>query len=167
MSKLIPALAVAAALFSTAALAQDKAGEKFITEAIEGNYAEVQMGELAQKNSQSQDVKSYGQMLVTDHGAANEKARQAAIGAGVKSPPSGPNAKQKSDHDSMAKLQGASFDKMFSEHMVQDHKKDIGEYETAAKKQDPIGQYAQSTLPTLRKHLDEAGKLQKSHSAQR
>src|SRR4051794_25588019 len=106
-------------------------------------------------------------MLVTDHGAANDKARQAATGAGLKSPPSGPNAKQKSDYDSMAKLQGASFDKMFSEHMVQDHKKDIGDYEAAAKKQDPIGQYAQSTLPTLRKHLDEAEKLQKSHSASR
>jgi putative membrane protein len=167
MYRLIPVLAIAAAVFSTGAVAQDKDDQKFITTAIEGNYAEVQMGELAQKNSQSQDVKTYGQMLVTDHGAANEKARQAATSAGVKSPPSGPNAKQKSDHDSMAKLQGASFDKMFAEHMVADHKKDISEYEQAGKKQDDIGKYAQSSLPILRKHLEEAEKLQKSHSAQR
>lgn len=56
--------------------------------------------------------------------------------------PTGPNTKQKSDYDSMAKLQGASFDKMFAEHMVADHKKDIAEYEQAAKMQDAIGQYA-------------------------
>src|SRR4051812_14053916 len=109
MHRLIPALAIAAAVFSTTALAQDKNNEKFITTAIEGNYAEVEMGRLAEKNSQSQDVKTFGQMLVTDHGAANEKAKQAATSVGLKSPPSGPNAKQKSDHDSMAKLQGAAF----------------------------------------------------------
>jgi putative membrane protein len=167
MHRLIPALAIAAAVFSTTALAQDKNNEKFITTAIEGNYAEVDMGRLAEKNSQSQDVKTFGQMLVTDHGAANQKAKQAATTAGVKSPPSGPNAKQKSDHDSMAKLQGAAFDKMFAEHMVADHKKDISEYEQGAKTKDAIGQYAESSLPTLRKHLEEAEKLQKSHSAQR
>jgi hypothetical protein len=56
---------------------------------------------------------------------------------------------------------------MFAEHMVAYHKKDISEYEQAAKKKDAIGQYAESSLPTLRKHLEEAEKLQKSHSAQR
>ena len=167
MHKLLPALAIAAAVFSTGALARDKDSQKFITTAIEGNYAEVQMGELAQKNSQSQDVKTYGQMLVTDHGAANQKARQAATSAGLKSPPSGPNAKQKSDHDSMAKLQGASFDKMFAEHMVADHKKDISEYEQAGKSRMTSASMRESSLPTLRKHLEAAEKLQKSHSAQR
>ena len=33
--------------------------------AIQGNMAEIQMGQLAQEKAQSADVKSYGQMLVT------------------------------------------------------------------------------------------------------
>jgi putative membrane protein len=44
--------------------------------------------------------------------------------------------------------------------MVMDHKKDIREYERAAKKKnDPTGDYADETLPTLRKHLDTAQSL--------
>ena len=35
-------------------------------EAIEGNYAEVEMGKLAQSNGQSDSVKSFGQILVND-----------------------------------------------------------------------------------------------------
>jgi putative membrane protein len=167
MRRLIPALIAVATLFSTSALAQDKASQKFITEAIEGNFAEVQLGELAQKNGQSEEVKTYGKMLVTDHSAANEKARPAATGVGVTSPPNGPNAKQKADYDKMAKLKGAAFDKAFAEHMVKDHQKDIGEYQKASKKQDAVGQYAQATLPTLQKHLDDAKALQKSTSVKR
>ena len=166
MRRLIPAAVAVTALISTTALAQDRASQKFITEAVQGNLAEVQMGELAQSNGQSQEVKQYGQMLVTDHGAANEKARQAASTIGAR-PPAGPNAKQKADYDKMAKLQGAAFDKSFARHMVQDHKKDISQYKKVPAKNDAIGQYAQETLPTLQKHLEEAQALQKSTRAGR
>jgi putative membrane protein len=162
----IPALAAAFALLTTAAMAQDKASQKFITKAIEGNFAEVQMGQLAQQNGQSQEVKAFGQTLVTDHGAANTKAQQAAQSIGVTSP-TGPNAKQKADYDKMAKLNGAAFDKEFAKHMVVDHKKDVAEYQKEAKKQDAAGQYAQSTLPTLQKHLQSSQTLQKQLTASR
>ena len=55
--------------------------------------------------------------------------------------------------------EGAKFDKEFAAHMVADHKKDIKEYEKAAKKQDAVGNYAKETLPTLRKHLETAQSL--------
>ena len=47
----------------TSAVAKDKASETFLKKAIEGNFAEVSMGDLAQKNGQSDDVKAYGKML--------------------------------------------------------------------------------------------------------
>ncbi len=49
------------------------------------------MGQLAQQKAQSEGVKSYGEMLVTDHEANNEKAKQVANEIGV-SPPSEPTA---------------------------------------------------------------------------
>jgi len=160
-----PATLVAALSFAVAiaapARAQDKASQDFLTKAIEGNFAEVQMGELAQKNGQSADVKSFGQMLQQDHGAANQKATDAAKKLGV-NPPSGPNAKQKADYDKMAKTQGPAFDKEFAQHMVMDHKKDIAEYKKAAKKNDDAGQYAKDSLPVLEKHLQTAASLQKN-----
>src|SRR5258707_659656 len=99
------------------ASAKDKPGQAFLKKAIEGNFAEVSMGDLAQKNGQSDAVKSFGKMLSTDHAAANQKAMDAAKGMGVNPPPSDPNAKQKADYDKMSKMSGAGFEKMFATHM--------------------------------------------------
>jgi putative membrane protein len=145
-------------LVANIAAAQDQANREFLTKAIQGNYAEVKMGELAEKNGQSGEVKTYGEMLKTEHSDANKKAIEAAKSMGV-TPPTEPNAKQKADYDEMAKLTGPSFDKKFSEYMVMDHKKDIEEYQTAAKKQDAAGKYATDSLPTLQKHLQRAETL--------
>ena len=139
--------------------AKDKPSEAFLKKAIEGNFAEVSMGDLAQKNGQSDAVKSFGKMLSTDHAAANQKAMDAAKGMGVNPPPSDPNAKQKADYDKMSKMSGAGFDKMFATHMVADHQKDIAEYKKASKMKDAAGEYASGQIDTLQKHLDTAKSL--------
>jgi putative membrane protein len=146
--------------------ASDKASQKFLKEAIEGNLAEVQMGQLAQKNGNSEGVRSYGQMLVKDHSDANQKATQAANDLGV-TPPTEPNSKQKSSHDRMSKLTGAKFDQAFIKDMVTDHKKDIKEYEAEAKKNDAAGSYAKESLPVLRKHLQNAEALSQEQTTGR
>jgi len=159
-------LSAAVMLLATSASAQDKASQKFLTEAIEGNFAEVKMGELAEKNGQSGLVKSFGETLKADHTAANKKALEAARALGM-NPPAEPSAKQKQDYDHMAKMNGPAFDKAFAEHMVADHKKDIAEYQEAAKKQDAAGKYATEALPTLQKHLETANGLEKDSAAPR
>jgi putative membrane protein len=153
------AAAAVATASSMSASAADRASSAFLIKAIEGNFAEVQMGELAQKNGQSAEVKSFGEMLRTDHSAANEKAMAAAKELGVKAPDA-PSAAQKRAYDKMAKMTGAAFDKAFAQDMVADHKKDIAEYQTEAKKSDAAGQYAMNALPTLQKHLETAQSLQ-------
>lgn len=158
MRLLVGASLAAALAFAPASFAQDKAGQKFLKEAIEGNLAEVQMGQLAQKNGNSDGVRSFGQMLAKDHSAANQKATTAAGSLGV-TPPTAPNAKQKAAYDRMSKLSGTAFDREFVKHMVGDHKKDIKEYKREATAGDAAGAYAKETLPTLRKHLDTAQSL--------
>src|SRR4051812_7704646 len=130
-----------AIVFATPCFAQDATSQKFLKEAIEGNFAEVEMGQLAKKQASSDGVRSFGEMLEKDHSAANQKATTAATSLGM-TPPTSPNKKQKADYDKMAKLSGAQFDKAFVTHMVADHKKDIKEYEKAAKKKDAAGSYA-------------------------
>ena len=152
------AAAVLLPLSLSAAIAKDKPSEAFLKKAIEGNYAEVSMGDLAQKSGQSDGVKSFGKMLSTDHAAANQKAMEAAKSMGV-SAPSGPNAKQKADYDKMSKASGAAFEKMFAAHMVADHQKDIAEYKKEAKMKDAAGEYASGQIDTLQKHLDTAKSL--------
>jgi putative membrane protein len=153
-------LAAALALSLSAAQAQsaDKDSQKFIKSAIQGNLAEIDMGKLAQEKGKSAAVKSYGEMLVTDHGAANEKAKQAADKLGV-TPPSGPSVAQKAGYLKMKVMSGDTFDRSFAKDMVKDHQKDIKEYEKASQKNDAAGAYAKEGLPTLRKHLEAAQKL--------
>ena len=87
MNRMVLSLGTATvlALSIATAFAKDKPSETFLKKAIEGNFAEVSMGDLAQKNGQGDDVKSYGKMLSTDHAAANQRALEAAKGLGVNS----------------------------------------------------------------------------------
>ena len=157
ITKLCATLSLAI-LFASPCFAQDAGSHKFLKEAIEGNFAEVEMGRLAKKQASSDGVRSFGDMLEKDHSAANQKATAAATSLGM-TPPTSPNKKQKADYDKMSKLSGAQFDKMFATHMIADHKKDIKVYERAGKKKDAAGSYATETLPTLRKHLETAQSL--------
>jgi len=104
---------------------------------------------------ESEGVKSFGQMLIDDHGEANKKAIDVAKANNVNAP-NGPNARQNADYARMSKMTGAAFDKSFVQHMIADHKKDIAAYKKEARQTDSAGQYAQEALPTLEKHLDTA-----------
>ena len=126
-------LTVLALHLATSAQAAEMPSQSFLKKAIQGNYAEVEMGKLTQQYGQSDNVKNFGQMLQADHTAANEKAIDAAKSMGA-APPDGPNAKQKADYDKMSKMSGPQFDRDFATHMVADHQKDIAEYKKASKK---------------------------------
>lgn len=65
--------------------------------------------------------------------------------------------------DKFAGMSGVKFDHEYMEHMVDDHEKDVGEFEDAAKNaKDPdIKAFAQKTLPTLQEHLRMAKETQK------
>jgi putative membrane protein len=159
-------LSVAALMVSSAALAADKPSQTFLKKAIEGNFAEVEMGKLAQQNGQSDGVKKFGQTLATDHSAANQKAMDAAKALNMTAP-DGPNAKQKADYDKMSKMTGTAFDRQFAAHMVADHQKDIAAYKKEARQSDAAADYAKSQIDTLQMHLDTAKSLKSSKTSSR
>ena len=135
-------------------------GAAFVADAMKGDNAEVAMGKLAIERGASPDVKAYGQMLVTDHGA--HKAKLVAIGAklGVRDTAAVPGeAPGAMAH--LKGLSGAAFDAAFATHMVADHKKDIAKYraEAASKDNAELKALATATLPTLNKHLAAAQAL--------
>ena len=105
------AVALAGTLAATGALAQskpvDKASQKFISSAIQGDIAEVDFGKLAQEKGQSDAVKQYGAMLVKDHGDHKTKAEQVASELGV-TPPTGSGIGAKATYAKLKILSGAS-----------------------------------------------------------
>jgi putative membrane protein len=162
----ISSLAVLAVFAASPALAAGEASQAFLKKAIEGNYAEIQMGKLAQQNGQNENVKKFGQMLSDDHSAANQKAMDAAKSMNV-TPPDGPSAKQKAEYEKMTKMSGGRFDHEFAVHMVADHEKDIAEYKKEARQSDAAGEYAKAQIEVLQKHLDTAKSLRSIKSSSR
>jgi putative membrane protein len=152
-------------LAGSIATASAKSDTTFLTEAIQINLAEISVGDLAQKNGGSDDVKSFGKMLVDDHTASNTKATSLAQANGV-TPPTEPNAADKRKHDELAPLSGAQFDQEFAKAMVKGHEEAIAKFEAAAKGNDDVAKFAQDTLPTLQKHLKTAQSLASSKSTQ-
>lgn len=143
---------------SSTARTADKASQKFIKAAIEGDIAEIDVGKLAQEKGQSEAVKQYGAMLVKDHGAHKAKAEEVASQLGV-TPPTGSSFGEKATYAKLKLLQGDSFDRSFAKSMVKDHQDDIKEFQKESRKNDAAGQLAKETLPTLRKHLQAAQRL--------
>ena len=88
----------------TAPTAQNFGDQAFVAKALEGGMAEVQLGELAQQKSQSNDVKQFAQKMVSDHSQMGEKwFKPVAKQMGV-SEPKGPSKK---DKKLIEKLQGS------------------------------------------------------------
>jgi putative membrane protein len=125
-----------------------KSDTSFLTDAIQINLAEIAVGDLAQKNGASDDVKAFGKMLVDDHTASNQKATSLAQANGVTAP-NEPKPADKEAQQHLATLSGPDFDREFAKAMVKGHKEAIGKFEAASKGDDDIAKFAQDTLPTL------------------
>lgn len=155
------ALTLAAATALAASNNLDRSDKEFIEKAAAGGMLEVQWGQLAESKAQSADVKSYASMLVKDHSAANDELKTLAQTKGVPLPTALPRHQQR-ELEEVSKA--SNFDKKFMEENVEDHKKDVKEFEKASKSaKDPdVKAFAAKTLPTLQSHLQQAESLEKS-----
>jgi putative membrane protein len=135
--------------------------KQFVRDAAEGGMAEVELGKLATEKASSEDVKKFGQRMVTDHSKANEQLKQAASSQGIELPEH-LSAKDKALKERLSKLNGPSFDRAYMASMVKDHKADVADFirESDNGKDTAIKQFATSTLPTLKDHLAEAERIE-------
>ena len=155
---------------SGTAFAAAAGGSAFLKEAIRGDIAETQIGQLAQQKSTNAEVKSFGQELVTDHSQASTEATSLAQTMKI-TVPTKPNRKAQTEYEKLSKLSGSAFDKEFASYAVKDHEEDIAKFQKEAKANDgQVSALAQKTLPVLQKHLEAAqaleAKVGKEQSAQ-
>jgi putative membrane protein len=125
-----------------------------------GGMAEVQLGQLAQQQALSDQVKQFAQRMVADHGKANDELGQLAGAKGVQVPAE-PGRDQRKAMDKLRKLSGAEFDRGYMKHMVEDHKKDVSDFRKQARTGNDaeLKAFAAKHLPTLEEHLRMAQKL--------
>ena len=141
------------------------ADKDFAKDAIEGGNAEVQLGQLAQEKSNSEDVKKYGEKMMTDHGKMNRDMAGLAESMGVK-PPTGTPMEAKATEANLKMKSGDSFDKAFIEDMVRDHRKDLADFkkEVATTSNPEMKKAAEHGVSVISEHLRMAEKLAQDHS---
>ena len=134
----------------------------FVVDAASGGMTEVQLGQLAQTNAKNPRVKAFGAMMITDHSEGGKKLKDVAAARKITLSDSISKAQQKAK-DQLQKKKGEAFDDAYMTMMVEDHRKDISEFEKeAADGTHPsIKTFASNSLPMLRMHLDSALSIQK------
>jgi putative membrane protein len=135
---------------------------QFLTDAIQSDNAEIKAGQAAQTMGSTQAVKDYGKMLVDDHTKSKEQASKIAMALNVPVPDGVPPGADQ-ELSMASSMSGAGFDKDFLAMMVKDHQAAIDKFGKEADSSDPaqVTDFAQQTLPTLKKHLETAQSLQK------
>lgn len=148
------AFSVFAALFLIACDKESKNSGSFTTNAAQGGMTEVKLGNLALAKTQSADVKHFAEQMVADHTKANDDLKEVAAKKSV-ALPTDISDEQKSIMDKLSKLSGADFDKEYVKDMVEDHEKDVKEFQTQAQSgtDTDVKAFAARTLPTLQEHL--------------
>ncbi|MBX5480237.1 MAG: DUF4142 domain-containing protein [Myxococcaceae bacterium] len=142
--------------------------EKAMAEALHhANQSEIRLGKLAQQKGQSQAVKRFGQMMVTDHQKADQELLSLARTKGWKlaDEPTATNqtervmmAADKANEARLNALDGPLFDSAYLSMMVDDHDVDIMKVALGAKQFEgsELGKQLTRLLPTLEQHRQHA-----------
>jgi len=135
--------------------------ESFASQAAVISKAEIELGQIAMKNTQDENVRKYAERMVKDHSAADKKLKAIAAKENLQLP-----QKLDPEHESLKmRLQGMTgeqFDREYAKAMANGHDKAVALFEAASQQPQMSGdlkQFAASTLPTLEQHKEMAHSL--------
>jgi putative membrane protein len=134
---------------STGGSSLSEKDKTFMKKAAKGGMMEVAMGQVAEQKGQSEDVKSFGKRMVTDHGKANDELKSIASKKGFQLPSKEHSVKWTSD-------------KAYIDMMVQDHEKDLAEFqeEASSGSDSDVKKFADDTSKVIQEHLDLVKEIQ-------
>lgn len=132
-----------------------KAEQNVMRDLAHANLSEIATAELALKQSQNEQVKSYAQKMIEDHGTAQKELEQLAQAKGV-TLPTEPDAKHKAAMKAMSAVEGEKFDKMYmAQGGTRDHKNTHDKLTKAQKNvKDPeLKAHVDKVTPIVEQHL--------------
>ncbi|WAJ35507.1 DUF4142 domain-containing protein [Pseudomonas sp. GOM7] len=133
--------------------------EDFVEEASAKGIAEIEAAKLALEKARSEDVKGFAQMMIDDHGRANQQLKELAQRK---------NLDVSDDAELMNKAKAMvlkmrdedSFDKAYMNNQVAAHQETIELFKRGVNVEDQdIAAFARETLPKLEKHLERAQRI--------
>ena len=140
--------------------------ESFIQLAALAGTKEIELGKLAAQKGQSEAVRNFGSMMVTDHTKADKDLRTLAATKNITITLKSDTLRPEQDYKLAAKqlnlLEPDKFDRAYLVTMLDDHKRAVALFQLgAASKDTTVRAYAEKYLPKLRDHLAQVEKLTK------
>lgn len=142
---------------------KDEKEADFVADAIQNNFAEIRLAELASTKSSNKQLQAMAQELVSDHTTSLAKLQALANKKGISTPvDEGEDGKEKVNK--LAKEEQPDFDKKWCDELVDNHEKTIRDFEAMQEKSgDPeLKELISATLLELRVHLDKLTALEKN-----
>ncbi|WP_255756731.1 DUF4142 domain-containing protein [Massilia sp. erpn] len=157
-------LAALLAAGGASAQALNKGDARLLNDLAQANMAEVAAARIALQKSQNEQVRSFAQQMIDDHGKGLEAVRQVALSKGV-SLPAEPDSKQKAMAQRLQALSGEQFDRQYLEQAgVQGHRQAhtlVSKAQKQAKDAD-LKALAAQLQPTVEQHLNQVQQLNAS-----
>jgi putative membrane protein len=152
------AVAALALAFGSAGQSND---QEFVKEAVQGNIAELRLGELAAQRAENENVRKFGETLRVEHHAGLQRATAVAKSLKIE-PPTEPTTEARGTYEGLAQLSGGQFDAAFVSHMVVAHEAEIAKYSRNANSDhDGVAALVAEAMPKLKAHLATAQALQR------
>ena len=148
---------------ATGGIAVTADDSKFATNAANGGMAEVALGKLAVEKTTNPKIKDFANMMITDHGKANDELMGIAKTKNITLPAT-VDADHQKKMDDLTKMTGKDFDKAYVDAMVDGHKKTLSLMQDEAKdgKDADLKAFAAKTAPVVQTHLDAINKIHDS-----
>jgi len=143
---------------ATDAPAATPGAQEFVTAVAGSDLYEIESGKIAQEKATAADLKTFGQMLVTDHTKSSEQLKAAvAKTPSAPTPPATLPADLQAKIDALRAASGAEFDRLFVEQQTEGHRKTLDTlkaYSTGGD-QPPLREFATNAQTVVEAHLKE------------
>jgi len=147
-------------VMATGGIAVDESDAMFATKAAVGGMAEVEFANIALQKTANTQIKNFANMMLKDHGKANEELMSIAKIKNITLPAvlDDEHLQKKSELDSKS---GKDFDKIYVDAMVDGHQKTLKLMEDEAKdgKDSTLKAFAAKLVPIVQSHLGMINKI--------
>jgi putative membrane protein len=133
---------------------------EFATNAADASLAEINFANLAISKTNNQEIKAYANMMLKDHGTANDELMTLAKSKNV-TLPAAMSAEHQKRREELNSKSGADFDKAYAKMMEENHVKVLAFMEHQARKgTDPdLKAFAAKMVPVVNAHLNAIRKI--------
>lgn len=140
--------------------------QRFVTDVVAGNTAEVELSRMASERATNPEVKQFAQMMVRDHTTAGNELKQVLTQHNMQVREVSDD-KHRDLSQELSRKSGSEFDHEYMAAMVDDHQhmEDLLEGRANEKAnneplENAVNQWAAKTLPTVKHHLEMAQQLE-------